>query len=146
MNEPNTPRVRLPILRIIWGAVVFSLIIFVAVVHLIVLPGLGEKETESISALPFPMHYIFILIAFGAAVVFVFLRQKRDIAIAELSHDPEKAAQERIKRSIMLFAVAEMVGFLGCAILSIGAPYLQGMGLVGISLILLSMEFPGSDS
>ncbi|MCK6541303.1 hypothetical protein L6Q79_01320 [bacterium] len=145
MSEINPPNTKLPILRIIWGAVIFSLFVFVAVVHLVILPTLGEKENESLSSLPFPMHYIFMFIAAGAAVAFVFLRQKRDITVAELSHDPKAAEQERIKRSILLFAVAEMIGLLGCSILAFGAPYVQGMGLWGISFILLAMEFPRTE-
>ncbi|HNO91102.1 MAG TPA: hypothetical protein PKK77_08500, partial [bacterium] len=68
MSEISPPNTKLPILRIIWGAVIFSLFVFVAVVHLVMLPTLGEKENESLSSLPFPVHYIFMFIAAGAAV------------------------------------------------------------------------------
>jgi uncharacterized membrane protein YfcA len=120
-------------LRIIWGAVTFSTILFFGVLALVVAPAGNFEYGED-----FPVQYVFLGIALTCAAAFYMMRSRRS-ALSE-SDNPD-AKQEFILR-IVCFALAEAVGLIGGVSSLFQVPATMSLGLLGIALVMLAMEFP----
>ena len=127
---------RLLSLRMIWGAVTFSTLLFFGIITFVIAPVSAAEAGDGI-----PTHYVLMAAAFGLAAAFYVLRTRKN-TLADSPPAEGDAAQRIFSLSIVCFALAEAVGLLGGISILFGAPFTVGIGLLGIALIFFAMEFP----
>ncbi len=124
---------KLMTLRIVWGAVTMGMVLMFGVLTLVVAPSMAAEISPD-----FPIHYIFMGLGFTMAMGVYVIRAKK----AALDPQSSDFAALSFRLSIVIFAMSETIGIMGGIANLVGAPMILGIGLLGVALILLAMDFP----